>query len=175
MLTKVNNAKFGTPLVPIIKSYGSIRLRANYKITINKYLEDVNYPLPRVEDLFAALQGGEEFTKLDLLNAFNQLELDKETSELLSWSTCRGIYRVNRLPFGTNPASSIFQRIIKKVLQCIKRVVLFIDDVVITGKSQKEHFKNLNEVFKRIQKAGFKLNKKLYIFSKRDSIFGSHN
>ncbi|XP_043466332.1 uncharacterized protein K02A2.6-like [Leptopilina heterotoma] len=174
MLTKVNNGKFGTPLVLIIKSDGSIRLCANYKITINKYLVDVNYPLPRIEDLFTALQGGEEFTKLDFLNAFNQLELDEETSDLLTWSTCKGIYRVNRLPFGTKPASAIFQRIIEKVLQGLPGVVCFIDDVVVTGKTRQEHLANLNGVLGRLQNAGFKLNIKKCKFFQKEIRFLGH-
>lgn len=102
-------------MVPTIKPYGSIRLCSNYKITVNKYLEDVNHPLSRIYYLCAAFQGGKEFTKLDFVNAFNQSQLDDETSELLTWSTDKGLYRASRLPFGTKPASAVFQRIIEKV------------------------------------------------------------
>ncbi|XP_050507436.1 uncharacterized protein K02A2.6-like, partial [Diabrotica virgifera virgifera] len=94
VITLIENAEWGTPLVPIVKETGKIRVCAHYKITVNKFLIDVKHPLPRVEELFAALQGGHLFTKLDFKNAYNQLELTEETKKLLSWSTHRGIYQV---------------------------------------------------------------------------------
>jgi len=60
-------------LVPILKPDGDIRICGDYKVTLNKSLIDVRYPLPRIDDIFAALQGGTLYTKLDLSNAHNQL------------------------------------------------------------------------------------------------------
>lgn len=114
LLTKVDCANWGTPLVPVLKKDGKLRLCAE---TINPYLKDFNYPLPRIEDIFASLSGGKKFTKLDIAKAYNQLELDGETSKLLAWSTHKGIFTPSRLTFGTKPACSIFQSIIEKTLQ----------------------------------------------------------
>ncbi|KAF2899213.1 hypothetical protein ILUMI_06965 [Ignelater luminosus] len=41
----------------------------------------------------------ESYTKLDLANAYNQLELTDSTKKSLSWSTHRSIYQPNRLPY----------------------------------------------------------------------------
>ncbi|CAI6350433.1 unnamed protein product [Macrosiphum euphorbiae] len=160
IIQKVETSEWGTPLVPVIKPDGSIRLCADYKTTVNKYLVDINHPLPRVEDVFVALQGGKTFSKLDFLNAYNQLELCENTQKLLAWSTSKGIYLVKRLPFGTKPACSKFQSVIEKVLLGTKGVKNFLDDIIVTGSSEQEHLDNLREVFKRLQKAGFRLNKK---------------
>lgn len=70
-----------------------------------------------VDDIFTALQGGQTFSKLDFRNTFNQLSLDSETSLLLAWSKPKGIYIVNRLPFGTKLASQIFQAKLEKLLK----------------------------------------------------------
>lgn len=171
VIEKIDNSRWGTPLVPVLKANGKdIRVCSNYKITVNKFLKDFNHPLPRIEDIFVALQGGQKFTKLDFLNAYNQLVLDDETSELLAWSTPWGIYKVKRLPYGTKPACSIFQNIVEKVLQGCTGTVNFLDDVVVTGKDDNEHLQNLEQVLKRLYEAGFKLNKKKCSFFK-DSIF----
>jgi len=110
VIEKVDNAQWGTSLVPIIKPNGTVRLCADYKTTINKYLEDYNYPVPKVEELFVALQGGKFFSKLDFINAYNQLEICEDTQKLLAWSTHKGIYKVKRTPLGTKPACSIFSK-----------------------------------------------------------------
>ena len=120
--------------------------------------------MPRIEEIFVALQGGEKFTKLDFLNAYNQLVLDDPTSELWAWSTPYGIYKIKRLPYGTKPACSIFQNIIEKVLQGCPGTVNFLDDVVVTGKNKEEHLKNLETVLDRLGRAGFRLNSKKCAF-----------
>lgn len=125
-------------------------------MTINKFLEEVNYPLPRIEDLFQALQGGQKFSKIDLSQAYNQLVVDKKTSRILTWSTHRGLYEVKRLPFGCKPNSSVFQAKIDSVLLGCEGTIAFIDDIVVTGKDDKEHLKNLTEVFDRLSRAGLK-------------------
>lgn len=173
VITPVENAEWGTPLVPVLKDTGKLRLCADYKITINKFVRDVKHPLPRIEELFAALQGGERFTKLDFSCAYNQLELTDSTKLLLAWSTHKGIYKLNRLPYGTKPACAIFQKTIEKVLQGLNGVIAFLDDIVVTGKDRKEHLKNLENVFERLSKAGFKLNlKKCSFFEQRINYLG---
>lgn len=100
----------GTPLVPILKPNGELRICGDYKVTINKFLIDYKYPLPRIDEIFAALQGGKLFTKLDLSNAYNQLELDRESQLLCTWSTHIGTLKMKRMPFGIKPAAAIFQK-----------------------------------------------------------------
>lgn len=120
-----------------------IRICANYKISINKYLKDCNHPLPRIDEIFVTLQGGQKFSKLDFLNAYNQLILDESISELLALSTPYGIYKVLRLPYETKPACAIFQAIVEKVLQGCNGTVNFLDDIVVTGKDDLTQTKKL--------------------------------
>ncbi|XP_059058081.1 uncharacterized protein K02A2.6-like [Achroia grisella] len=173
-LLKLEKEREETPLVPVMKENGQLRLCANYKITINKYLKDVNHPLPRIEDIFAALQGGDKFSKLDLRNAFNHLICDNETGNLLAWSTPRGIYRLNRLPYGTKPASAIFQAKLEKVLLGAKGVINFIDDTIVTGANDEEHLQNLEEVLRRFQKVGIRLNKSKCLFFEKEVKYLGH-
>lgn len=58
VLKPIDHSDWGTPLVPIIKPDGNIRICGDYKVTINKHLLDFKYPLPLIDDLFASLQGG---------------------------------------------------------------------------------------------------------------------
>ncbi len=63
-------------VVPVMKADGNIRICGDFKLTVNKVSKLDRYPLPRIEDLFTNLFGGVAFTKLDLSQAYQQLELD---------------------------------------------------------------------------------------------------
>lgn len=71
VLEPVDNSDWGTPLVSILKPNGDLRICGDYKVTINKFLVDFKYPLPRIDEIFASLRGGTIFTNLDLSNAYN--------------------------------------------------------------------------------------------------------
>lgn len=62
---RVESSDYGTPIVPVIKECGDIRICGDYKITINPKLKRDPYPLPRIEELFATLSVGEEYSKID--------------------------------------------------------------------------------------------------------------
>ena len=165
IITKINSSPWGTPLVPILKPDGSVRICADYKVTINKFLKDSNYPLPLISDLFAKLGGNTIFTKLDLKMAYNQIELDDESKLLATWSTHMGIFQMNRLPFGISPATGIFQREIEKVLIDIPGTSNYLDDIIVSAPNINEHRKTLKIVFERLKQAGLKLNKSKCVFA----------
>ncbi|KAF2884700.1 hypothetical protein ILUMI_21497 [Ignelater luminosus] len=102
-------------------------------------LKDVKYPLPRPEELFSKLNNGESFTKIDLSNAYNQIELEEESTRLLTWNTHKGLYKLNRLPCGITPASAIFQRTLESTLQGLKGCANFLDNIITTETTRQEH------------------------------------
>ena len=71
----------------------------DYKVTINKVVDDTYYPLLTDEDLFAKLAGGKVFIKLDLSNAYQQLELSEESKEYLTVNTHKGLLQYQRLAY----------------------------------------------------------------------------
>ena len=50
--------EWAAPIVSVLKSNGQIRICGDYKVTINKGVVEDEYPLPRVNDLYASLTGG---------------------------------------------------------------------------------------------------------------------
>jgi hypothetical protein len=53
-------------------------------MTVNPVIREDKYPLPRIEDLYAKLADGEKFSKIDLSNAYLQMELEDESKKLVS-------------------------------------------------------------------------------------------
>jgi hypothetical protein len=159
VLNQIETSEWGTPLVPILKNDGTVRLCGDYKTTVNKHLVEVNYPLPRIEEMFAKLHGGQHFTKIDLNQAYTQFELDEDAKKLLTWSTHRGLFTVNRMPFGISPASAKFQKYIEQLFMGMKNVIHFLDDILITSPTKKEHLETLEKVLKKLDEAGLTVKK----------------
>ena len=74
-------------------------------------------------------------------------------------NTHKGLYTYNRLPFGVASAPAIFQRMIENILQGLKHVCVYIDDILVTGISEDDHLKNLDEVLQRLESAGLHLKR----------------
>ncbi len=150
--------------MPVVKKDGSIRVCGDYKLTVNLAAIVDCYPLPKIDDIFASLAGGKTFTKLDLAHAYNQIELDDEAKRLMTINTSKGLYQYNRLPFGVASAPAMFQRTMETVLQGIPGVSVYIDDILVSGKTDDEHLQNLQEVLKRLEKVGARLKRSKCFF-----------
>ena len=159
VIVPVQHSEWATPIVPVLKGNGTVRICGDFKQTANKAAKTEVYPLPRIEDLFASLAGGTVFSKLDLSHAYQELPLAKESQPFVTVNTHKGLYRYQRLPFGVASAPAIFQRIMESVLQGLPHVCVYLDDRLISGKSPQEHLVNLEEVLKRLEDAGLRLKK----------------
>ena len=96
------------------------------------------YPIPRVSDLLTKLGGGSTiFTKLDLAQAYQQVELNEESKSLTTITTHKGLFWSNRLSFGIASASELFQRKMEKIFQDLNKVVIFFDDLLVTGTTRE--------------------------------------
>ena len=115
------------------------------------------YPIPKVDDLFARLAGGQKFTKLDMSQAYQQLCLDEDLKKYVVINTSKGLFRYNCLPFGISLALGIFQRVMESLLNGIPKVVVYLDDILITGSNTDKHLQHLSEVLRRLQDAGLRL------------------
>ena len=93
----VTYSEWAAPIVPVVKSDGTIRICGDYKQTVNRSATCDNYPLPKTEDLLATLNGGKKFTKLDLSQEYQHLVLDKESRACLTVNTYKGLYEPMRL------------------------------------------------------------------------------
>ena len=154
IITKVNFSNWAAPIVVVPKKDGKLRLCGDYKVTLNPSLEIDKYPLPKPDDLFATLSGGKVFSKIDLSQAYQQMQLDDCSKELVTVNTHCGLYRYNRLPFGVASAPALFQRAMDTVLQGIPNVICYIDDIPVSGKDHSHHLKNLEEVLKGLLEEG---------------------
>ncbi|CAG9137758.1 unnamed protein product [Plutella xylostella] len=172
IISPVEWSEWGTPIVPVIKRSGEVRLCGDYKLTVNPVLVEDKYPIPRIEDVFMILQGGQCFSKIDLSRAYQQLLLNEKSKTYCTIVTHRGMFTYNRLPFGVKCAPSKFQRIMEKLFR-IPYVAIYLDDVVITGDDDDDHLCRLMEVFRILSESGLRVEpKKCSFFNKSISYLG---
>ena len=115
------------------------------------------YPLPWIDDIFASLGGGKIFSKLDLAHAYQQVALDEASKKFTTINTSKGLYQYTRLPFGVSSAPAIFQRMMEGLLQGIPNVSIYLDDILIAGKTEQDHLAILEKILSRLQNAGIRL------------------
>lgn len=134
----------------------------------------IHYLRPKTQDLFATLAGGKQFTKLDLTQAYQQVEIEAESRKYLTINTQKGLYQVNRLPYGVSSAPAVFQRIMDQVLQGLPGTVCFLDDILISGRDTEEHLHNVEAVLQKLQERGFKVNREKCAFLQTSVTYLGH-
>ncbi len=154
ILSKVDWSPWATPVVPVAKKDGTVRLCGDFKVSVNPVLQAEQYPLPRIEDIFATLSGGQLFSKIDLAEAYLQMEMEEDSKVFLTINTHKGLYRYNRLVFGVASAPALWQRAMDQVLQGCPGTQCYLDDIIVTGDSDNSHLEDLARVLKRLEEYG---------------------
>jgi len=104
------------------------------------------------------------FTTLDLEQAYNQIIVSKESRSLLALATHKGLYAYTRLAFEISVAPALWQNAMERVLMGIERVQVYYDDILIAGRTEKEHVKLLDQVMTRLENYGLRLNEQKCMF-----------
>ena len=155
---KVDRSEWATPLVVVPKSNGRVRLCGDYKVTLNPQLLVDEHPLPTIDELFSAMSGGSKFSKIDLSNAYLQLEIHEDDRHLLTLSTHKGLYKPTRMMFGVACAPAKWQRFMEGLLSGIPGVSVFLDDIKVTAADDDTHLKRLEEVLRRLNDHNMRVN-----------------
>ena len=136
---------------------------------INSITRKDAYPLPRIVDTIEALNGSQWFSTLDLLWGYWQVKMSEEDRAKTAFSTHEGLYEFKVMPFGLCNVPAAFQRLMDLVLSGIQwsSCLVYIDDIVIVGKTVQNHLDNLQLVLDRIKRAGLRLKpSKCHLFQK---------
>jgi len=148
-------------VVPVPKLDGYVMLCGNFKTTINSILRIDQHPLLKPEDLLAK---GKKFSKIDLLQANQQMILEPDHRKYTIINTHLGLFQYTRLPFGIALATAIFQQKMEKILQGISSTACYLDDILILDGDDREHLNTLQKVFEWLHQWGLHL--KLFFYEK---------
>lgn len=151
------------------------RLVIDYR-KLNNALQDDKFPLPNIEEVIESLAGAKYFSHLDLSQGYYQCELKKEDRPITAFSTNRGQYQMTRLPMGLKVSPSTFSRLMTVAMSGLNMEIclVYLDDIIIFGKTLEEHNKNLSVVFERLRETNLKLNPQKCNFLKTELLYLGH-
>ncbi|XP_055909310.1 uncharacterized protein K02A2.6-like [Eupeodes corollae] len=174
ILRPIETSQWEAPIVVVKKANGSLRICGDFHITINPQLEIDRHPIPRIQELFHKLQGGQYFTKVDLSDAYLQVPLDDESKKLCVISTQFGLFEYQRLPFGTSSSTGIFQRYIEQLTSDIDFCTSYLDDIIVSGRTDDEHLHNLQILLERLERHGLRCRLEKCQFAKSEINYLGH-
>ena len=139
-----SSSLWASPIILVPKKDGSLRLCIDYR-KLNSVTRKDAYPLPRVDNTLEALSGSKWFSTLDLICGYWQVEIEEKDRHKTAFCTREGLFEFKVMPFGLCNAPAVFQRLMDLVLSGIQweRCLVYIDDIVIMGKTFERHLQNL--------------------------------
>lgn len=167
ILKPVEHSDWASPIVVVPKSTGKVRICADYKVSLNRQIEDHTYVLPTIEDILSQLKG-DKFSKIDLASAFLQLPVDESSQKVLTITTQQGLFQPTTLPLGVKTSPLIFQQVMDTILRGLDGCVCYVDDILITADDDVKHLRLLDQVLGRLAKHGIHANKAKCSFLQED-------
>ncbi|KAI5151809.1 hypothetical protein ENBRE01_2401 [Enteropsectra breve] len=168
-----SNSAWSNPL-RIVPKKDRVRITCAMQ-ALNNLVEDDNYTVPKIQEIINNTQGKKFFTVVDMRDGYYQIKLRPEDKHKTAFYFKNRLYQWTRMPQGFKNSPAVFQRVMDCVLQKYigTKCEVYLDDVIIYGKNEEEHDKNVKEIFETLQSQNFRINReKLQFKTKMAKILG---
>jgi hypothetical protein len=127
-------------------------------------------PLLQIDDTLGTLAGAKWFSTLYLKSLYSEANLHPDDEEKTACSTGQELWHFTLMSFGLCKALATLERLIEKVLRGLTydSYLVYLDDVIVIGRTFQEHLLNLHKVFQRFREARLKLNPETCQLFQRD-------
>nr|GEV25448.1 putative reverse transcriptase domain-containing protein [Tanacetum cinerariifolium] len=144
---------WGDPVLYVKKNDGLFRMCIDYR-KLNKLTVKNRYPLSSIDDLFYPLQGSSVYSKIDLRSGYHKMRVREQDVPKTAFETRYGHYEFQVMPFGLTNAPAVFMDLMNRVCKPYldKFVIVFIDDILIYSKNEKEHEEHLKAILELLKK-----------------------
>jgi hypothetical protein len=159
-------------MVAAKKKSGEIRICIDPR-DLNKVLQRPHHPMKTIDEVIRDIPNAKVFSIMDAKSGFWQIPLEEESKLLTAFNTPFGRYIFNRMPYGLNSGSEVFQRAMEQLFSGYPCEII-VDDILVWGTTEEEHDKKLKKVLDRVRKINMKLNKKKCRFRVHEVAYVGH-
>lgn len=163
-----------SPVVIVPKPNDEVRVCVDMR-RVNEAVMRERHPIPTVDETLQEMTESTVFSKIDLKEAYHQLELHPDSRPITTFVTHCGLFRYKRLCFGINTAAEIAQHEVHKIIQGIEGTANVSDDIIIHGKTETEHDHRVKQVLQKLREAGATVNPKKCQFGVSEVVFMGHH
>lgn len=146
-------------IVPVPKKDGKVRMCVDYR-DLNRASPKDDFPLPHIDMLVDNTAGNHMFSIMDGFSGYNQIKLFWDDKEKTCFITLWGTFCYKVMPFGLKNAGATYQRAMVTLFHDLmhKEMEVYVDDMIVKSRSDEDHIRILEKVFKRLRKYQLKLN-----------------
>ena len=128
----------------------------------NKVCMDEKYPLPNLDHVLDTIGSDSIYSSFDLSKSFWQIPYSEDSKKVTAFMHRGRSYCWARLIMGHKNSSSIFSKVMWKLLATvpIEQLIFFIDDLFLSSKTVSEHLDRLEILLLRLVQANLKLTPK---------------
>ena len=160
MMVQPSESPWSSPVLIVPKKNGKMRMCVDFR-KVNALCKKNAYPIPFIHDILNQLKDAVWVSSIDLISGYHQILMHPDSRKYTAFTVPhRGLYEYLVMPFGLSDAPATFQALMEKILQPYLNKICFVylDDILVIGKTYEEHLHNLKLVFEALFKAGLKVS-----------------
>ena len=139
-----SKSPYGSPILFVKKKDGSLRMCVDGRMG-SAHVVRLRWPMARLDATLDSLQGHSYFSTIDLISGYNQVRLAPEDEDKTAFTTPFGHYQWKVLSFGWANAPAVFCEVMARVFDPMIKMILYMDDLAILGRTKAEHLANIRE------------------------------
>ena len=113
---------------------------------------------------------------MDGFSGYNQVAVHPDDQKKTTFTNPWGTFMYVNMPFGLKNAGATFQRAMEFTFadEMGHFIVIYLDDIIVFSKTNKEHLLHLRRVFEKCRRFGISLNPKKTLFGLQEGKLLGH-